>query len=391
MERQEKKRRAPGIHMHIKAINDIKNEINKTFEKMNEYQEKLTEELKKSSEKAQVQTIKSQIKDLDIEIRSLIQERKTLLDEKQIVFNDYTVIKDTLTKEKKKISFSSMQDLEKKESEINFKLMTTKVTAQQEKEISSQLSEITKKKIEMQSLGSKESKLQMLGQRLRELKELINDLKSKITEKTRIVDDLNLQLKEISEKGKAKSPLVLDYEKKINDLKVIKDNLYEKKKKEQEEIVKKEELWQKQQEELQQLIEIENQKKVIKLRIKKLNEDRIALVSEQENFSPEKYDEIRTALINLPKNKEVSIPLALVQRLSSAGFIIPNSREEIDELIRKISSSKNDFIKLSDEKIKKISLQIEALDLKIEEEKKILAKMPETDIKLKKEAILQNN
>ncbi|RVD90621.1 hypothetical protein TUBRATIS_29560 [Tubulinosema ratisbonensis] len=391
METKERKPRAPGMYMHIKAIKEIKNEINNTVQKMNEYQEKLNEELKKSSEKAQVQTIRSQIKDLEIEIRSLLQERKTLFDEKEVVFNDYTAIKDSLSQEKRKISFSSLQELEKKEQEINYRLITEKVTAQQERDISNQLSEIKRKKIEMQSLGSKEGKLQALGTRLKEIKDAINDLKSKIQEKNASLDELNAQLKEINEKGKNKSPLVIDYENKINDLRALKDSLYERKKKEQEEIVKKEDLWKIQQEELKKLMEIENQRKAIKMKIKKLNEDRNNLISEQENFNPEKYDEIRIALSAIPKQKDIRLPLPLVQRLTSAGFDIPQSQEEIDALINKISCSKKDFLKISDENIRKIEVKISELDLKIEEEKKVLAEMPETDIKLKKEEMFAVN
>lgn len=390
MEQKERKKRCPGMFVHIQAIKEIKNEINKVVTKMGEYQEKLTEELKKSSEKSQVQILKSQIKDLELEIRSLMNEKKALSDEKSTVFQDLSAVRETLSSEKKKISFSSIQDLEKREEEINFKLMTHKVTAQQEREISNQLTEIKKKKIEMSGLGSKENKLQLLSQRAQELKEAVNDLKGKIQEKKISLEELNSQLKSLSEKGRVKPPLVLDYENKINDLKNQKDILYEKKKKEQEEITKKEELWEKHQEELQKIIEIENQKKAIKLKIKKYNEDRNTLVSEQENFNPEKYDEIRIALGNLPKSKNVCLPIPLIQRILKAGFSIPKSQEDINSLISVISSSKKDFVKLSDEKIQKIEEKIAALDLKINEEKKVLDEMPETDFKLKKELLFQN-
>lgn len=385
---EQRRRRAPGIQVHINAIKDINNQINSISERISEYKGKIDAELRRSSERAENTRIRTAIRELDESIRSLKAKRGTYLDEKNTLVAEFNALKEEIVGEKRRISFGSIEELEKKEKEINYKLMVSKVTPLQEREISATLSEIKKKRIDLQNLGSKESKLNVLNTKIGELNELLKNTKNEMEENRKKIDALKLDLQNLAEKGKNKSDVVVDYEKKIEEFKKTKNELYEKRKAEQNEIVKKEEAYDKYLKALAEVQEQEAQRKIVKERIRRFDDDRNALLNEQTSYNPKKYDEIAEALRSIVgRDKDLTIPISLVKRLNEVGVRLPRDKKDVENTIGELAKLKTDFEKTAYGHLESIERRINELDIKIDNEKRILDAMPQTDIKLRKEPI----
>ncbi|KAL0266068.1 UNVERIFIED_CONTAM: hypothetical protein PYX00_011785 [Menopon gallinae] len=385
---EQRRKRAPGIQVHISAIKDINNQINSLSERITEYKGKIDDELRRSSERAENTRIRVAIRELDESIRSLKAKRSTHLDEKSTLVAEFNGLKEEVSGEKRRINFGSLDELEKKEKEVNYKLMVSKVTPQQEREISATLSEIKKKRIDLQNLGSKESRLNVLNTRIGELNELLKTSKNEIDEKRKKIDSLKQDLQNLVEKGKNKSDVVVDYEKKIEEFKKTKNDLYERRKAEQNEIVKKEEAYDKYLKALAEVQEQESQRKAVKERIKRFDDDRNALLNEQTNYNPKKFDELAEALkCIVGKDKDLKIPISLVKRLNEVGVKLPRDKKDVENTIEALRRIKSDFEKTAYGHLEKIERRISELDIKIENEKRVLESMPQTDIKLRKEPI----
>eukprot|EP00866_Antonospora_locustae_P002073 jgi/Antlo1/2073/2091 len=385
---EQRRRRAPGIQIHINAIKDINNQINSISERITEYKGKIDAELRRSTERAESTRIRTEIRNLDELIRSQKAKRGTYLDEKNILATEFNTLKEEIMGEKRRINFGSIDELEKKEKETNYKLMASKVSPQQEREISATLSEIKKKRIDLQNLGSKEARLNVLNTKIGELNELLKTTKNEIEENKKKIDVLKLDLQNLAEKGKNKSDIVVDYEKKIEEFKKTKNELYEKRKVEQNEIVKKEEAYDKYLKALAEVQEQENQRKIVKERIKRFDDDRNALLDEQTSYNPKKFDEIVEALKSIVgKDRDLTIPISLVKRLNEVGVRLPRDKKDVENIIEELAKLKSNFEKTAHSQLEKIEMRINELDMKIDNEKKILDGMPQTDIKLRKEPI----
>lgn len=378
---EQRKRRAPGIQIHVNAIRDINNQINTLTERVTEYKDKIETELQRTNEKSENSRIRTEVRSLDDAIRALKAKKTEHLEEKTKLSTEFNGLKEGISTEKRKINFSSLEELEKREKEINYKLMTSPVTSQQEREISALLCDIKKKRVDLQNLSTKESRLAFLNKRLGELSSIIRGLNGEIDENKKKIDALKTELQSLTEKGKTKNDVVVEHERKIEEFKKTKMELYEKRKREQAEIVKKEEAHEKYMQTMAEMQEQENQRKVVKSRIKKLEDERDVLLKEQAHLGSEKFDEIVRSLTNIVPGKNLSLPIALVQRLTSVGMPLPKDMKDIAKTIDGLKSAKEKFSKNAFQNVRNLEGRINSIDTKISEERKILDSMPEPEVK----------
>jgi uncharacterized coiled-coil DUF342 family protein len=155
-----------------------------------------------------------------------------LFEDKDVLLKKYQEERSVLVGEKKRMNVDSFVEIEKREKEINHKIISEKMTPQQEKAISAQLVELRKKRNDFGSLKEREERVNEMENTLKRLNGELKNINEVIKEKRDEIMSIKSQIEKINEKSKVKSDVVQGYENKIEELKKRKEELISKKKKE---------------------------------------------------------------------------------------------------------------------------------------------------------------
>ncbi|KAK1347158.1 hypothetical protein CWI38_2609p0010 [Hamiltosporidium tvaerminnensis] len=385
-ENTQQRRRVPGIKEHLDAISRINSEINSIVETVKDYESKVSTEIalqRENSPRTQLYQKKDQ---LETDHKATLSIRNTLISKKQEILPTYTSLKNEMHSEKKKLHIDNFSQLEKQESDLKSHLLKKKVTAQEEKMIASQLSEISRKKRSFGTIKTKEEELSKYEEKLEKLNKELNEIQTQIkTEKEQILS-IKTELEKLKTQGKTKSNSIIDYENKIEDLNKKKKDLMSKRKEQNEEIRKKQEIYEKHLQEIKKQTEIEESKKHIKIRIKEYEIQRNNLIEEKYKLDSDNFNSIIEAVKKIPiSHQTFTMPISLISLLNQVQVNLPKNYQDIDRCIEELFKKKEEFEKKIEPNMLRLNKQIQEIDEKIKEEYKVLEGMPPTEVKVYKE------
>ncbi|KAM0686211.1 hypothetical protein COBT_002571 [Conglomerata obtusa] len=380
-----RKKKIPGIHDNIKAIATYKDEITQIYENITLYKSKIQSEHALQKEKSGRAVLFDTKEAISEEIKALYEKRDYENSLKSTLIAELNTLRATMKGQKT----VNIVDIEKKQKEIEHRMIAERYTAQQEKELQAQLLELKKKKSLVGDSQDKERKVNDLEGELQKVKKRLENINEELFTRKKEMEELKQEIENVKEKEKSKSDAVVCYEEKIDELKKRRDELLEKKKKEHDEIKRKEDEYDAFMAEMAAQMEIENKKKEQKNKIKKMIEQLNVLEEQKNNCDPSKYDGMIEAVKKLKDVK--NIPIVVIQKLSSEKLGIPKNQEDIKNIIEALEKRKEKFGSEIGNKLGTYSDNIKNLSAEIDEEKKKLAAMPATDVRIERERKFNNN
>ncbi|KAH9410703.1 hypothetical protein HK407_12g18350 [Ordospora pajunii] len=386
MQNENRKKRVPGIHAHVAAINELRQELGRVNASVVELREKISAVYKNDSENEVKRGLYDKIEVLGKEISELKEQRQNAFEHKAKALDVYEKFKGDMQPEKGKVKMLSATDIDARMKEINMKLISSKHDSKTEKMFESEIEELRRQKKNIGMMEQKSRTLIEIRGNLDGLNAEIKDLTKRINQKQATINDLKVTIKEINDsQSTIKNPIVEGHEKSIKALKVKRNEISEKIKMQQEEIRKKEIEHDKFLEQLALAQAVEKQRDDVKQRIQKLEEKKNVFSSEECTLDPSKFDSVifRMRAIDVSSGS-VSLPVDLALYLSQFKIPIPSSAEQLESTISALRVQKENFASQVVGKREEIAAKISELDKKISEEKSILQGMPPSDVRLLK-------
>lgn len=373
-----RRKRIPGTHDLMKQIREINDRIVQINNSINECKDKITEAIREEKEKSSKGKLIERKQALFDEIKVLINECDNIKNEKRCILPDFMKLKEELNNEKKKINLKEgVNEINRQIEVLNKKIITTRMTQQQEHQLARELMELKKKKSCSEGLQGKEKKMLIVNEQINELNKKISEKNQEITTKKNEMKKIKNDLDRLKD-TKTRNPKIEENDNKITNLKKEKIELIDKKKKVQELINEKEAEYEKMLLEMEKQMELEKQRKKIKKDIfekEKLKNEHLKKINE---IDPQRFDIISNELRQVQKN---NLPISLVKSLASVKLPIPKDENEVNELILRIKQEKERYEADIQESIREIQNQIKEIDIEIHQYKDELAKMPATEIR----------
>lgn len=383
MQQEIKKKRVPSISAQIAAINALREELTKVSSGITENRDKIVAFYKKEREDSPKGELFKKLEELSASLKELKDARSKAFDAKNEITAIYGDMKSDITPDKTKKRPMTAAEIDEKIQEINFQLISTKITKKSEQAFSAELISLKQQRKELGAMEQKSKSVFEMKVKLDSLNAEIKDLSRAIAEKQAEIDVIKAELKTLSEQSKVKNPIVEGYERNIEALKIKKTELTDKIKAQQEEIKVKEIEHEKYLEVLAEATVVEKQKDSLRAKIAGFEAQKNVLIDEKNQLDPEKFDSVIYGIKQLSTGEDkikVSVDLALA--LTKLKITIPLTKEQIPGTIASVEAKKQEFTNSIGEQVKEIESKLAKLDADILEEKKALEALPVTDARI---------
>lgn len=366
------KKRTPGLTQHFEIIRNIKSDLDSVINQIDFLQSQKRAEITNERESPERRRLLTEKELINNELNELFALSNSIKNEKYTIINELNALRDDIKQTKGTSSFRSMADIDKQKAMIEKKMMDCHYTNQQEKEYQATLLNLHKMKQSYGDLSGKEksihnleTKLQTIKSEFQKVNEDIEIRKKEQQELKNVIDDM---------RGNKKSDKIIEIEKQIDALYDRKKALTESRKKEYDIIKQKEEEHAKYLEVMSKQIEIENNKKDQKTKIRKMTEELVRLEAERSSYDANKYE----AIIKELKKKKLSV--GLISLLTDEKLNLPRCDDDYEPLLKVCEIRKKDFENGVNEKVLELDGRIREIEASIAEEKKALDAMPATEI-----------
>lgn len=386
MSAEPKRRSIPAVRDCILVLKNLSEQISSIDAEVRTCKDKIRAIMEEKLAKTEKSQLLKEFGALSNELQELRRNRKALYESLDSIKSRIDGIKDESMKAKGSSSLRTIEDVEKRMTSLEMRLITERISPNDEKIIAAEMQSLRGRMNQLSDLESNSKKQKTLDEQHRELKIQIAELSKTISEKVAEKESIKAELDKINEARGEKPSIVQQLESHIADLREKRQDLIKKKEEKREDIRKAEEEFAKLMEEATAQKELEEKKAAIRKNIASLKAEKEALFASVSLMDPANLDPLIYSLKALRLTKPFVVNVNLLDSLLKIGAGIPKDLYEVDKIIGDLTARRESGKSAFAERSEKTGEEVALLDEKIRAEEAKITELPPTDYEILRRA-----